>query len=151
MDPQKATQAYQTADFNSYGTTEIDIIVDRFKVSVKQETLQSEWMTLKHVLVHDFNTTNHVMQALASDETLSSLYPSLRSYRALLLFYLCRQRTVKGVLTLKRIRTAPRNRLKTQTLDKLIRISSEGPEPTDFNFDHAATVWASKIHRKIQF
>ena len=53
----------------------------------------------------------------------------------------------RGFAVLKRIKTAPRNRFKTQTLDMLIRISSEGPELNDFDFEHAATVWASKRNR----
>jgi hypothetical protein len=55
----------------------------------------------------------------------------------------------RGFSTMKRIKTAPRNRFKTQTLDMLIRISSEGPEITQFNFDNAAIVWGSKTNRKI--
>ena len=47
---------------------------------------------------------------------------------------------------MNRIKTDPINRLKTETLDKLIRLSSEGPE---LNFERAAMLWASKSNRRI--
>ena len=107
-------------------------------------------MTLKHILVQDFSSTVEDMQTLASDETLSSLYPSFSKLSAVaLVLPVSTADCERGFSTLKRIKTAPRNRLKTETLDMLIRISSEGPNNTSFNFDHAASVWASKRNRKI--
>lgn len=53
LDPQRATQAYQTPDFNSYGTTEIGIITDYFKESMQPDKLNNELTTLKHILVKD--------------------------------------------------------------------------------------------------
>ena len=56
----------------------------------------------------------------------------------------------RGFSTLKRIKTDARNRLKTDTLDKLIRLSSEGPCMEQFNFDEAATRWSSQSNRRIK-
>ena len=117
---------------------------------MKPDTLKAEWITLKHVLVKDFHTTVEVMQTLASDDTLSSLDPSFSKLSSVaLILPVSTADCERGFSTLKRIKTVPRNRLKTQTLDMLIRISSEGPEITKFNFDNAATVWGSKTNRKI--
>ena len=69
-------RASSESDFNNYGAVDIDTICKHFNVSVKPDALKSEWMTLKHVLGRDFTTTVKVMQTLASDDTLSSLYPS---------------------------------------------------------------------------
>ena len=153
LDPQKATQMYQSfpeTEFNNYGANDIDAISEHFSVSAKPDTLKREWMTLKHILVQDFSSTVEVMQTLASDETLSSLYPSFSKLSAVaLVLPVSTADCERGFSTLKRIKTAPRNRLKTETLDMLICISSEGPNNTNFNFDHAASVWASKRNRKI--
>ncbi|XP_078679314.1 uncharacterized protein LOC144914964 [Branchiostoma floridae x Branchiostoma belcheri] len=43
--------------------------------------------------------------------------------------------------TLKRVKTRLRSRLKTSTLNNLLKISIDGPHIDDFNFEEAATVW----------
>ena len=57
LDPKKATQVYHAtseSEFNTHGDSDIDTICKHFSVSVKPDTLKAEWMTLKHVLVKDF-------------------------------------------------------------------------------------------------
>ena len=150
LDPKKATQVYHASsesEFNTYGDSDIDTICKHFSVSVKPDTLKAEWMTLKHVLVKDFNTTVEAMQTLASDDILSSFYPAFSKLSSIaLILPVSTAHCERGFSTLKRIKTAPRNRLKTQTLDMLIHTSSEGSEITKFNFDHAVTVWGSKTN-----
>ena len=125
-------------------------ICEHYNVTVNPDTLKREWMTLKHTLVQDFSSSKQVMQTLASDKTLSSLYPSFSKLTAMALVVLVSTADCKrGFSTIKRIKIAPRNRLKTETLDMLVCISSEGPDSMDFNFYHAACVWASKKNRKI--
>ena len=51
--------------------------------------------------------------------------------------------------SMKRIKTSLRNRLKTPTLDCLMRISIEGPPSTDFNFDKAADIWGGMRNRRL--
>ena len=50
---------------------------------------------------------------------------------------------------MKRIKTALRNRMETETLDQLMPIASEGPKPEDFNFDRAADLWGAIRQRRI--
>ena len=49
---------------------------------------------------------------------------------------------------MNRIKTDQRNRLKTLTLDKLIRLSTEGPNIGSFDFDAAVSVWGEKSNRR---
>ena len=42
-----------------------------------------------------------------------------------------------------------KNRLKKKTLDKLIRLSSEGPSLEMFDYEAAVDLWASKSNRRI--
>lgn len=98
LDPQKATQVYQSLaenEFNKYGANEIDTICEHYNVTVNPDTLKREWMTLKHTLVQDFSSTKQVMQTLASDKTLSLLYPTFSklSAMALVIPVYCRLRT----------------------------------------------------------
>ena len=64
---------------------DIDTICEHFCESVKPDTLKREWMTLKHTLVQDFTSPTEVMQTLASDETLSLLYPTFSKLSAVAL------------------------------------------------------------------
>ena len=136
-------QSLPGSEFNNYGANDIDTICEHFCESVKPDTLKVEWMTLKHTLVQDFTTPTEVMQTLASDETLRLLYPTFSKLPV------STADCERGFSTIKRIKTVPKNRLKTETLDRLIRISSEGSTTAQFDFDHAASVWASKRSRKI--
>ena len=45
--------------------------------------------------------------------------------------------------------TFKRNRLKTSTLDNLLRISIEGPELEDFDFDTAVNSWSAIRKQRI--
>ena len=126
-------QSFLETEFNNYGANDIDANSEHFSVSAKPDTLKREWMTLKHILVQDFSSTVEVMQTLALDETVSSLYPSFSKLSAMaLVLPVSTADCERGFSTLKRIKTAPRNRLKTETLDMLIRISSEGPNNINF-------------------
>ena len=51
--------------------------------------------------------------------------------------------------TMKRIKTELRNHLKTSTLDRLMRISIEGPPSPDFNFERAADIWSGMRNRRL--
>ena len=59
----------------------------------------------------------------------------------------------RGFSAVKQIKTDLRNRQKTETLDSLLRISVEGPDLDSFDFNKAATLWASQRNRrlKVQF
>ena len=50
--------ASSESEFNTYGDSDVDTICKHISVSVKPDT---EWITLKHVLVKDFHTTVEVM------------------------------------------------------------------------------------------
>lgn len=53
----------------------------------------------------------------------------------------------RGFPTMNRIKTGSRNRLKTENLDRLIRLSAEGPSLENFNYEAAAEEWARKSKR----
>ena len=51
----------------------------------------------------------------------------------------------------KRIKTCPRNSLKTETLEELMYISIEGPPMEEFNFEEEADAWGWKKKRRIHW
>ena len=50
---------------------------------------------------------------------------------------------------MKKTKTDLRNRLKTNTLDCLMRISLEGPGRDAFDFEKAARMWLDKKNRRL--
>ena len=53
----------------------------------------------------------------------------------------------RGFSCMNRIVTAQRNRLKTVTIDYLIRVSVQGPPIEQFNFDHAIDKWVLIVYK----
>ena len=56
---------------------------------------------------------------------------------------------VDNLMAQSKTKTTLRNRLKTSTLDNLLRISIEGPELEDFDFDTAVNSWSDIRKRRI--
>ena len=56
---------------------------------------------------------------------------------------------VDNLMAQSKTKTTLRNRLKTSTLDNLLRISIEGPELEDFDFDTAVNSWSGIGKRRI--
>lgn len=50
---------------------------------------------------------------------------------------------------IKRVKTDLRNRMSTQTLDRLLRIRIEGPDMDEFDFNQAVKDWSSLKNRRL--
>ena len=142
-------------DFGRYGKSAIVILTDHFNVSIDKTRLENEWMSFKHILLSEFSDSkpsdHDVMSALADSRTLSSLYPSLAKIASIALTIpISTASCERGFSTMNRINTTLRNRLTSDSMDKLIRISSEGPSLEDFDFDKAVDMWSSKCNRRIK-
>ena len=57
----------------------------------------------------------------------------------------------RGFSAMNHIKTSPRNRLKTETLEQLMFISIEGPPPNEFDFDRATDHWGRRGNRRINW
>ena len=76
----------------------------------------------------------------STDGTLSQL--QALSIRALLL-PVSTADCERGFSCMNRIVTPLRNRLKTENIDKLVRLSAEGPEVHEFDFEKAISKWTN--------
>ena len=151
FNPQKAMSCH-TDLFSAFGDEEIATISVHFTTTVLKDILLQEWALFKHLLVSEFKevSTRDIMSTMSANTTFSSLYPTLSKLASIALIVpVSTADCERGFSTMNRIKTDPKNRLKTTTLDKLIRLSSEGPELDEFNFERAAMLWASKSNRRI--
>ncbi len=154
FNPKSATEANEKSDahFNSYGEGYLDTLAEHFAATIDKEKLQHEWSAMKHVIVRELpaKSTRQVMAMLSGDRTLATLYPTLsRLCSIALVLPVSTAHCERGFSTLKRIKTVPRNRPATDTLDYLIRISAEGCEQHEFDFERAVLKCSAKRNRRL--
>lgn len=87
----------------------------------------------------------------SSRDTMSALFPLISDLLARLAVLPATSAQAERVFsTMKRIKTAQRNRLNTTTLDHLIRVSMEGPKVEEWDPLPALRLWESWGNRKIE-
>ena len=118
-----------------------------------KEKVELKWATFKHVLVGRFAdcSPDGVMTCVLSNDSLGSICPMLSQLTAIVLALpvttaVCE----RGFSTMNRIKTDSRNHINTTTLERLIRLSSEGPSIKNFCFSKAVDDWAKRSSRRIK-
>ena len=96
-------------------------------------------------------TTREVIEMVLKESSLKTLLPQFGRLASIaMIIPVSTADCERGFSAVKRIKTDLRNRLKTHTLDCLVRISVEGPEVDHFDFDSAAMQWASLRTRRLK-
>ena len=127
---------------NHYGTGD--------DAPVKYEDLWKEWESFSFMLAEHYKdaTMKQVICDLAK-RSLKQAYPQLSCLASIaLVIPLSTADCERAFSAIKRVKTALRNRLKTATLDCLLRITVEGPELEDFDFKTAVNMWGAKKTEK---
>ena len=148
----KAASSIESVGLEQYGNNAISSIAAHFSTTVDSQRLQLEWMRFKHILLTQFSEMpeNEVMAVISSDSSYSSLYPYIPKIASIALTLpVSTADCERGFSMMNRIKTDQRSRLKTSTLDKLIRLSSEGPSMDNFDYDAAVSLWAERRSRRI--
>ena len=115
--------------------------------------LKAEWEGFKFLIVQSNKQTSmkEVLKLLVSDKTISRLYLQLGKLAAIaLILPISTAECERAFSTMKRIKTALRNRLTTLNLDHLMQISINGPCGAEFDFTKAATAWGNQRQRRIK-
>ena len=90
------------------------------------------------------------MTALVQQTYLQKIFPNLHKLAVIALVIPMSSADCERVFSaLKRIKTRLRNRLSNRILNNLLKISIEGPEIKDFDFEKAADVWGAQRNRRI--
>ena len=156
FDPSKVPDRSQNETFDTYGNNELQLLSTHYgsgqKADINKEALLSEWVMLKQLIAEKFReiSCKNFLTLVSTNDSLTTMFPNLST-----LAFIARilpvstaecERCFSGM---KRIKTVLRNRMETDTLEKLMRISVEGPALDDFNFDKAADLWGSLRQRRI--
>ena len=156
FDPSKLPEESAEESFAAYGKDKIELLSSRYgngdKADICKEGLYSEWVTLKPLLSQGYRevTCKDFLILISSDSTLTAMFPNFAVLASIaLVIPVSTAECERCFSSMKRIKTILRNRMETETLDQLMRIANEGPEPEHFNFNKAADLWGSLRQRRI--
>jgi hypothetical protein len=143
-------------DITSYGQDKLDVLLSTFgegpNHTVDGDECTSEWECLKSLIHNQYSTMTmrQILRLLCTDKTLRDMFPQLTKLSTVAaLIPVSTAECERAFSAMNRIKTNLRNRLKTQTLDCLMRISIEGPPVSDFNFERAADLWGGMRNRRL--
>ncbi|WAR31542.1 ZN862-like protein [Mya arenaria] len=142
------------AERNDHCKDELQMLVERFTAVLPDATeAASEYSVLKNTIHQDLGlqktSTTVLMEKVAGP--LKEAMPNLRLLAAVgLLLPTSTADCERGFSTLKRVKTAQRNRLQNEALNAVLRVSMEGPSVADFTKTEAEKMvseWAREKRR----
>ena len=129
------TLPFDEKDVATHGQERLEVLLDTFvEDSVDRDQCTSEWECLKR-LIHNYSslTLRQMLRLLCTDQSLQDMFPQLSKLSTLAdSVPVSTAECERAFSAMNRIKTELRNRLKTSTLDCLMRISIEGPPSSGF-------------------
>ena len=138
LDPQKLPPCSGSEEINEafqqWGNNHLVILEGTYGVGdnpdISKEALRSEWVSLKHMISSTYRNTTmrSMLKLLVSNSTLQTMYPQFTKLACIaLVIPVSTAECERSFSAMKRIKTDSRNRLLTENLNHLMRISIEGP------------------------
>ena len=142
-----------------YGGPELDCLLEQYissPLELDSGDIHEEWKEFKAFLSISTQgkegSTKDLAKFLLSTPERRLLFPALsRLLVRGLVQPVATADCERGFSAMNRIKTVPRNRLKTNTLEQLMFISIEGPSADRFDFGRAADMWGGLHHRRIHW
>ena len=154
FDPSKIPSSQE--EFAVYGTDKLEHIVATYgngpNADVDGGECESEWECLKLLMRSTYShfTMRQMVKLLSTDSSLRDMFPQLSKLASIsALIPVSTAECERAFSAMNRIKTDLRNRLKTSTLDCLMRISIEGPSVQEFDFERAANIWGEMRNRRL--
>ena len=141
-----------------YGESELNTLLSHYSngpLELNHDNALSEWKEFKMFFSQPCNRMQSIKEV--SEFCLCSsgrrqLFPIMAELIARgLILPIATADCERGFSALNRIKTCPRNRLKTRTLEELMFISIEGPTLEQFDFAAAADKWGKLKNRRIHW
>lgn len=140
-----------SAAFDTFGDVEVSLLVNHFKPlleknNVALSTISTEWNAFKHYAAENLTGNSNIWSLLLTHYQVN--FPNLAHLiEVLLLFPISNATVERGFSTMRRIKTDWRSRLNEETLDHLLRISTNGPPLSEFNLQTAVEQFLSSPRR----
>ncbi len=136
----------------TYGQEKLQVLLRTFgegpNAEVDSVELNSEWEGMRRLIHTQYSsfTLRQMLRLLCSNQTLRDMFPNLTKLSTIAaLIPVSTAECERAFSAMNRIKMDLRNRLKTTTLNSLMRISIEGPLASNFNFDRAADLCKKKF------
>ncbi len=140
----------------TYGQEKLQVLLRTFgegpNAEVDSVELNSEWEGMRRLIHTQYSsfTLRQMLRLLCSNQTLRDIFSNLTKLSTIAaLIPVSTAECERAFSAMNRIKVDLRNRLKTTTLNSLMRISIEGPSASNFNFDRAADLWGGMRNRRI--
>lgn len=143
-------------DQSQYGVVELGVLLDHYSsgpLALHPEAAYEEWKEFKVFLSQShFSNMKELTKFLLCTPEREQMFPTISKLlvRGLVL-PIATADCERGFSAMNRIKTTPRNRLKTETLEQLMFISIEGPPASKYDFARAANTWGSRGNRRIHW
>ena len=141
-----------------YGETELNILLSQYTdgpLQLNCDDTLSEWKEFRDFLSQQrtsLKTIKDLSEFFLVSTDRKQLFPIMAELIARgLTIPIATADCERGFSAMNRIKTSPRNRLKTKTLEQLMLISIEGPALEQFDFSAAAEKWGKKKNRRIHW
>ena len=142
-------------EIGEYGSDKLIVLLDHYEgtaLGLDREQAIQEWQILRSILTQNqhLQTLPDVVSFLCNPGTEGTLTQlNALAIRALVL-PVSTADCERGFSCMNRVVTPLRNRLKTENIDKLLRISAEGGEICEFDFEKALSKWANMGQHRLK-
>ena len=139
----------KSPDLPKYGNDEIQVLGNHFRKYLPNiDELKSEFMTYKRFV--KANHSKAQITELLTELLSSSDFPNMTILlKCCTVIPMTSVKCERGFSTQNRIKSKARTSLKCQTLDDLMRIVEDGPEPSRMDYNCALQKWKSEKVRKL--
>ena len=140
-----------TAAFDTFGDSEVSALVNHFKPlleknEVSLSAISTEWTAFKYYAAQNLQGNSKIWPLLLTQY--QGKFPNLiHLIEILLLFPISNATVERGFSTMRRIKTDWRSRLNEETLNHLLRISSDGLPLSEFDPNPAVELFFSTPRR----
>ena len=150
LDPQHLPQ--DSAKLPTYGNSQLDVLIKHF--SIQCPTISSEckeeWSSLKQLAAKNYSMLSLQKFWVLICRSHKEQYPHLiKLAHACMAIPITTATCERGFSTQNRIKTKIRNRLKTKSLDILMRLSEEGPPVNEMDYNRPAKIWYEAKERRL--
>ena len=152
-DPKNLPQAEENS---THGLDSVEILSRKYGEGpdpyVDSDQCASEWESFKRLMKNNYASKSmcQVFNLLCTDQSICDMFPQLSTLASIgALTPVSTAECEQAFFSMNRIKTDLRNRLKTSTLECLMRISIEGPQIADCNFERAADIWGGMRNRRL--
>ena len=132
-----------------FGLSEVNKLVEHFSEFIPEpENTRSEYQTYKRLVLASYSHMNvgDILKFLLKTNDLVNMIAILK---CCVVIPVTSVQCERGFSTQNRIKTKSRTSLKSETLDDLMRISEDGPIPSEFDFSRALGKWKLRRNRKL--